>query len=467
MAISTQELLDRALVDLILDFPVFGQLITRIGVKIVNEPGNEHVAWTNGKGIYLNEPAIAKYNENPIVTGESGKKYNCQIGKKQLMFALCHEVMHLLNLTYDRGAQMGITKDSILSKDGLAKWKAWNAATDYEINALLMNNEEDVDGNKRRNCPGEIWGLALYKDEYVNKTAEEIFKELYEENKKNSDRKFVKSDGNGSGNGDDDGDYTLNNKGSQGNSNQGNGLDGLSPMDEHMPILDDATRNEVISKISEVFGSRTNGLGSSAIERSLERTFKPQPFNWKKALTKYIRGFMKDSYTWNKPSRAGIANNLILPSAGKTPKMHIAVAVDTSGSIFNTELQAMMDHLFTILQQFKDFTIDVWCCGSRVYEETLRTYTASNKKELANFEFKSDGGNDMRENFDFLRKHYKADKPDVFICMSDFYDPLDGDKETTSPCPCIWLVLDHPDFRPPSKIKAETYPFVVEKRKNG
>ena len=54
----------------------------------------------------------------------------------------------------------------------------------------------------------------------------------------------------------------------------------------------------------------------------------------------------------------------------------------------------------------------------------------------------------------------------MFITMSDFYDPLDGDTETTSPCPCIWLVLDHPGFTPPSKIKAETYPFVVEKAKN-
>lgn len=460
MTISTQELLDRALVDLILDFPLFGQLITRIGVKIITDKTNDRLAWTDGKAIYINEHAVNKCNENPIVNGQSGKQYNQQVGKKQMMFILCHEVMHLLNLTYDRGAQIGITKDATLSNVGIAKWKAWNKATDYEINALLMNNEENVDGNIKRKATGELWGLALYEDKYVNKTAEEIFKEIYEEPKENKNRKFTdqnsENDSEGDNNG--DGDYSF---------DDGNGIDGLTGMDEHLPILDDATRNEVITKMSEVFGSTTNGLGSSALARSLERTFKPQPFNWRKALTKYIRGFMKDSYTWSKPSRAGIANGLILPSAGKTPKMHIAVAVDTSGSIYDTELKAMMDHLFTILQQFKDFSIDVWCCGSRVYEETFRTYTAANKKELVNFEFQSDGGNDMRENFKFLRDHYKADKPDVFICMSDFYDPLDGDTETTSPCPCIWLVLDHKDFTPPSKIKAETYPFVVEKGKNG
>ena len=147
--------------------------------------------------------------------------------------------------------------------------------------------------------------------------------------------------------------------------------------------------------------------------------------------------------------------------------MHIGVAVDTSGSIYDTELHAMMDHLFTILTQFKDFQIDVWCCGSEVYPETLRTYTAGNKSTLHEFEFKSDGGNDMRKNFEYIKEHYKGDHLDTLIIMSDFYDPLDGDKETTSNCPVIYMCLDHPDFTPPALIKGEVYPFVVEKGKNG
>ena len=199
----------------------------------------------------------------------------------------------------------------------------------------------------------------------------------------------------------------------------------------------------------------------------IEKAYKPQPFNWKRALTKYIRGWMKDNYTWNKPSRSGIANGLILPSAGRTPKMHIGVAVDTSGSIYDTELHAMMDHLFTILTQFKDFQIDVWCCGSEVYPETCKTYTAGNKSTLHEFEFKSDGGNDMRKNFDYVKEHYKGDHLDTLIIMSDFYDPLDGDTETTSNCPVIYMCLDHPGFTPPALIKGEVYPFVIEKGKNG
>jgi hypothetical protein len=93
------------------------------------------------------------------------------------------------------------------------------------------------------------------------------------------------------------------------------------------------------------------------------------------------------------------------------------------------------------------------------------TFTSKNKQKLKDFTFKSDGGNDMRENFKFLRTRYKGKKPDVFVCLSDFYDPLNGDTETTSPCPCIFMVIDHKDFVPPARIKAEIYEYTVENGK--
>ena len=453
MALDAHEIVDNALIDLILDFPIFAQLITRLGVKVVDEPAHKAPAWTDGKAIYINAAMINYLNENPIQVGTSGKEYDCHIGKKQMMFLLCHELMHLLLLTFDRAANVGLPSNGLIPIADRYKADLWNQATDYEINALLLHNEENYDGMVRTACPGEMPALGLYKSEYKDKSAEDIYKELYEkyqQEHKNDNKKFVKNDPNSNGgNGDGDGDYSLSgNNGNNGsNQNSGNGRDGLMPLDEHVPILDDATRSDVINKIAEIYGSRSNGLGSSALDRALDKTFQPQPFNWKKALTKYIRGWMKDNYTWNKPSRAGLANGIILPSPSKAPKMHIGVAIDTSGSIYDTELHAMMDHLYTILSQFKDFTIDVWCCG------------------LNAFEFKSDGGNDMRKNFEFVKNKYKGDKLDVLIIMSDFYDPLDGDTETTSPCNVIYMCLDHDDFVKPSKIKGVVYPFKVEKNK--
>lgn len=443
MAVDAQEILDKAIVTMILDFPIYANLVTRIGVKLIDEPNHRVLAWTDGRGIYVNEAMINEFNEKPIVKGDSGKEYNRKIGKEEMMFILCHEMMHLLNLTFDRGTNIGIYKG--LDAKTKHKWNLWNQATDYEINSHLHNNvTTDNNGYKQHRSIGNMPDWVLYESEYKDMQAERIYEKLLE-----NEPDPQESEGGG---------FTF---------DSGNNNDGLDfALDEHVPMFDDATRNEVISKMAEVFGSSDNGTGESALDRSIDNVYQPQPFNWRRALTKYIRGWMKDNYTWNKPSRAGIANDLILPSSGKTPKMHIAVAVDTSGSIYNTELHTMMDHLFTILTQFKDFQIDVWCCGSKVYENTFRTFTAGNKRELMNFQFESDGGNDMRENFKFMKEHYKGDKPDVFLCMTDGYDACDGDTETTSICPVIWMILDHDSFVPPSKMNNVVYPFEVESAKN-
>lgn len=445
---GVNELVDNAMVELVLDFPIFAQLITRIGVKVIDNKTVPAMAYTDGTGIYINAPFVDYCNQNPEVMTTDGRTVDQRVTKKRMMFILCHELMHLLNLTYDRGEALGIEARIVGTDEEMHnKYDYWNKATDYEINALLANNEKQ-DGS--RDPVGDMPEVCLYKSEYRELTAEQIYEKIYEPLEKNE------SKGN-SGSGSD-------NSNSDPLSSSGNVID----IDIHMPILDDATRSEMINKIGELLGNRQNGTGSSAIDRALNIAYKPLPFNWRKALSKYIRGWMKDNYTWNKPSRAGIANNVILPSAGQTPKLHLAVAVDTSGSISDIELNTMMQHLFTILQQFKSFTIDVWCCGSSVYPNTFRTYTASNKKDIVDFKFESDGGNDMRENFKFIKEHYKKDdKPDVLLILSDFYDPLDGDTETTSICPVIGLVLDHPNFVPPSKMKFTAIPFEVQNGKEG
>lgn len=444
--LDVRDLWESALIDMVFDFPVYAELVTKIGCKLVDSH-KPNLAWTDGTAIYLNKRLIKLFNEKPEIKLEDGRTINRYIGKKEMIFLLCHEVMHLVALTWDRMQNVNIYEGVEHLEE---KLKLWNQATDYEINSLLHNNESKADnGYPKRNPIGNMPEFVLYESCYKDNVAEQIYQELYEENKDNF--------GKGNGGGGSSATWYV----PEDESEEAFGFD------EHLPLADDATKSEIKQKIIEVFGSKTNGTGSSALDRVMKEALKPQPFNWRRALTKYIRGWMKDNYTWNKPSRAGIASNLILPSAGRVPKMHIGVAVDTSGSIYDTELHAMMNHLFTILTQFKDFVVDVWCCGSEVYPETFRRYTSQNKKELANFEFKSDGGNDMRMNFEFIREKYRGDKLDVFICMSDFYDPLDGDTETTSPCPCIFMCLDHPDFTPPSKIKSVTYPFVVEKEKNG
>lgn len=458
--VNVAEIIDNAMVNLIIDFPMYAHLITRIGVKLEKESTHNALAWVDSqcRCIHVNEQMVKEFNTDPIIEDhKTGEQINRYVSQANMQFIICHELLHLIGMTFERQENVGLyVEDYETSAETRRGFELWNRATDYEINSLLHNNEtiDERFGDRKRHPIGEMPEWVLYESKFRDMNAEEIYKILKDEDDKNRQQN---GNQNMSGEGDGESDYTKGNEGKGG-----------IQLDAHIPVkgkLSEEARNEMLNKMSEVFGSRENGksCGESSLDRSLDTAFKPQPFNWRKALAKYMRKFVKENYTWNKPSRAGIANNIILPSQGQGVMLNIGVAIDTSGSITEKEINAMMNHLFTILQQFKNFQIDVWACGSKVYEDTLLKITNSNKRDLLKFVAKSDGGNDMRENFEFIRNHYKGrEKIDLLIIMSDFYDPLDGDEETTSPCPVIYMCIDHKDFVKPTKINGVVYPFEVD-----
>lgn len=461
------KMIESAMIKMTIEYPIYSQLLCKFGVKIVEDDEN-HIAWTTGKEIVLNATRIKYYNDlKTLVREDTGETVDCTITKDNILFLLAHELGHIMFLTFDRNKHI----DPRFFSN-----KIWNWATDYEINSLLINNKDEGRTKSIGSMP-KFGGL--YDVKYIDMTAEQIYDELLNDVKDALKESLQNKSSQESGSNENTGgcpidlpealqellekDNIEDIKGSY-KDKDGNKVDVDLDSHDKTPDISDMDKEMIKAKVNDVlqnFGSTTNGLGDTAFGRIFSEMFKPQPFNWKKALSKYIRGYMKDNYTWNKRNRSGISNNLILPAAGQTPCLNIGVAIDTSGSISEKEIDAMLNHLYTILHQFKSFEIDVWSCGSKVYEESLLHLTRTNKKDIRKFKAVSDGGNDMRKNFPFIASLKK--KPDVLIIMSDFYDPLDGDTETTSVCPVVYLCLDHKDFTKPTKINGVVYPFEVGK----
>lgn len=487
MSGNVSKLVNDAMIEMIVLFPTLAYTMSRIGINVVNKPEINACAYTDGTGIYINEYAIEKMNEMGTEVGNNGKTYNVTINKGNVIFILAHELMHLLNNTWSRGEAIGVYSDDFSAK-GKARNELWNIATDYEINSLLYHNQcTDSLGRSSSKPVGNKPEWCLYEDKYKDVPAEKIFAELLNNIQTNSNGSMSLESGgmsftfdddqnNGQGqssmsqpsDGDSDNQDQSGNQSGQGQNNngqQGNGKkqsNGLTyGLDKHMPYVDEQTKAEVAAKIGDALAQSGNGQGTgmSAFDRALEILFKPQPFNWRRALTRYMKSFIKDNYTWNKPSRAGIANNLILPSSSKMPKLHVAIAVDTSGSIGNPELTLLLNHVFTILNQFKAFQVDVWCCSTQVHEETFTTYTSANKNELRNFKMASDGGTDMSANLPFIKKKYSGQMPDVVMIFTDGYDNLNGDTTTRVNYPILWLIVDNKNFKKPALIPGAVYEF--------
>lgn len=433
---TVKELVDKALVNMMIEFPVFGDLIIKIGVRIVNNPALRACAYTNGTAIYINECVV-----DELRFGRKDKPGNktVRFTRDEMIFVLSHELMHLLNMTFARGEDIGILRDDN-SKEGRQKFELWNYATDCEINSLLINNR--CDGKYKP--VGEQLKGTLYNEDYIDWPAERIYDRLRKEAQENAISGGIN--------------FTFD----ETEDDEGRGIS----LDEHLPILDDATKQEIMSKIQECLANRNDGrTACSAMDRAYDQMFKKQPFNWRRALTKYIRGYIRENYTWNKPSRSGQALGLILPSGSKTPKMHIGVAVDTSGSIGQKELDSMLSHVFSIMTSFKNFEIDVWSCGTQVFPETMVKYTPMNRYDLNKFVTKSDGCNDMEKNIEFVNEKYKIDKLDALIIISDFYDKIDGNAECQKcNCPVVFMCVDHENFVKPKQVEGVVFHYTVEQK---
>ena len=450
--INLAELLDQALGTLAMTSNTYGYLISRIGISVVNRP--QHViAYTDGKGIYFNQYEFDWLNEKETLEGK-----NCKLNKENLIFIMCHELMHLLTETFVRGNTLGVNT--------AAQHELWNMASDYEINWMLRNN---VDNNGHSALIGKMPEIGLYDEKYANMTAEEIYKLLKKELKEQEEDKSA-----GGFNQDDDGSGGIGNgdkedKSLSGGDNNSSGLDGSEQKDEnklsghqldcHLPI-DDMTANKLKGQIEEILQQvKAQGLGDTVLDRICSILFKPVKFDWKRALSRYFKVFLKGNYTWNKPSRSGIATGLRLPAVGNIPMVRVGVALDTSGSISDNMLQKLMRHIFTILTQVKQYEVYVWCVSTEVHENTLVKYTPSNKNTVKDFKFESTGGTNLRTAFPFIEKEFAGKPLDVLIYMTDGEDSLSGDTTTKVPYPVVWLIIDNKTFVKPKLIKGAVYPI--------
>lgn len=394
----------------------------RVGTEFVEED-IEQIGWTDGKTISVNWKYISE-----------SEKYK-DMSVDNLIFVICHEIGHLLNLTVDRR--------------GGRHHKFWNFATDYSINSDLINN---CDGHGKPKPIGEMYysdklitpenpkGQAwLYDEKYRNMTCEQIYEKLIEEFKKDHGGKTPEQVEQEMS---DAVDEWLKNhcKGDQ--------------LDDHIPqdSMDETDKGRVKAQVEAVqkqMGGQQAGKTDSFLERAFEFLFQEPPFDWRGFLNNYLKAFMKSDFTWKKPSRRSWGGGYILPGSNTDKHIKLGIAIDTSGSVGDKEVQEFLGHIAKIMHSFKSFDIDVWCFSTKVHEETLKNYTKTSQDQIKNYELASLGGTEIASNFRWIEDNKK--NYDVFICLTDGYDCIDNLRFDY--CPVIWGITGNDNFQNPSGVQ--------------
>ena len=191
-----------------------------------------------------------------------------------------------------------------------------NMSADYVVNDVIMN----LDDRSIAHLPEG----GLYDTKYHNWSVREVMNDLKDQQK-------------------------------QGNEPQGGSMDEHdfegSPTDGEGKPMSGKEQKALSGKIDRALreGSILAGRLGGNVPRHITKLLEPT-IDWKDVLRDFIMSSMKgtDEYTWRKYNKRLIANDIYMPSMEDEAVGELTIAIDTSGSIGETELNAFSSELVSI-----------------------------------------------------------------------------------------------------------------------
>lgn len=385
-----EEKLTVARIGLMLRASFFGNLASRM--KLVESSSWCPTAATDGRSFFYNSEFVEK------------------LSVKNLEFLFGHEILHA---AFDH-----------FSRCGSRNRKLANMAQDFAINILLADEKIGTVIDQVHICLDSAYrGMAW----------EQIYDILEEKCEKISIEDLISQIGDqldehinadGSGDGDDDGD----------GDKEGSGRPRYSK-EEWQQI-----RDELKEAIVQAHAAAAGNV-PAAIKRMVQEMTEPK-MNWRELLQMNIQSIMRTNYSFSRPSRKGWASGAILPGMIPEQTIDIAVALDMSGSISNNEAAIFLAEIKGIVDQFTDFSIDLFCFDTNTYNH-VRIHQ-DNIEDLLNYEVVGGGGTDFSCIYDHLKERDLV--PKKLCIFSDCYVSDWGDKDYAD---TLFVVYGNPDVTVP------------------
>jgi predicted metal-dependent peptidase len=281
--------------------------------------------------------------------------------------------------------------------------KRGNIAGDYAINNFLDDYNKTVGHNRIDLPPG-----GCVDHQYDGLSAEQILGKLPPEEE---------DGGGGNGDGTGWGDF-------EGPAGDGD----LSPED-----MQSEWERRVVQSATAV--KMQQGKLPACIEAMVEKLVNPV-VPWQEVLARFIDNTSANDYSWSKPDRRFLPDDIVIPDLHDETLGEIVVALDTSGSIYGSAdvLESFQTEVNEIIRRCKPERTTIIHCDAAVQhvEEFGPGDTVTLKP-------KGGGGTDFRPVGDYIREHNI--NPRVVIYLTDLYGTF-PDREW--PFPTIWVVYSNP-----------------------
>lgn len=384
-----EEKLTVARIGLMLRASFFGNLASRM--KLIESSSWCQTAATNGKDFYYNSEFVEK------------------LSVKQLEFLFGHEILHCC---FDHMARRG-SRDPRIS----------NIAQDFAVNQVLVDEKIGtiidqvpilLDPQYRGMAWEHIYDMLLENAIHVS------FDDIMAG--QNSLDEHLSPDDSESGDGDSD--------------KEGSGRPKFSK--EEWQQIRDEFKEAIIQAHAAAAGNVP-----AAIKRMIQEMTEPK-MNWRELLQMNIQSIVRSNYSFSRPSRKGWASGAILPGMVPEQTIDIAIALDMSGSISNTQANIFLSEVNGIISQYTDYKIDLFCFDTAVYNS--KTVTHDNSEDLLSYEVIGGGGTDFACILEHLQENNITPKKLVIFSdgyVSDWIAPMGEYTDV------LFILHDNPSCEPP------------------
>lgn len=378
---------------LILEKPFLGALVLRLPMQAAGDWCKTTA--TDARGFYYNPGYIRSLNLS------------------QTQFMLAHEALHCALSHFHRRRHR-------------VKWR-WDLACDFAVNPLLT-----AEGlTPPPDC--------LVLKDYEGMTAEEIYPLLdrYDEDDKPLDEHLYNDENRDSGRG-----------GASAAQKQAGSPDDRQPDDAGQGKCEGEGQggagrppplgHEERERLRAQWDRRMAGAAQQALAagklggvmaRLVDHLLQPQ-LPWRMLLARYLTATARDDYNYQRPSRR--EGSAILPSL-RSQQVNLVVALDTSGSIGQVEMQRFVSEINAIKGQVRARVV-LLACDARLNEDGPWEYEPWEPLTLPD-RLGGGGGTDFRPVFEWAQR--QSPPPDALAYFTDAQGRF-PDREPAYPV--VWLV---------------------------
>ncbi|MFX1536580.1 MAG: VWA-like domain-containing protein [Promethearchaeota archaeon] len=176
--------------------------------------------------------------------------------------------------------------------------------------------------------------------------------------------------------------------------------------------------------------AKKQGNVPAGLERRLGSILNPD-LPWEQLLTQYIYSSFKDDWRWI-PNRRFIPMGITLPST-YSESLRLVVAIDTSGSISDVQLDWFLAEIKGIITTLREYEILIFGCDAAIQD--IYRFETGDTLEGIKFTLRGRGGTDFRPVFDYIEEEQFI--PDCLIYFTDAYGTF---PEMEPAFPVIWVV---------------------------